>query len=317
MDWKNGSGEAAMQKAKAVKAGSTIGVIAPASDVQVEALSKGVTELQHRGFRVVLSEAVTARHRYFAGSHEQRARDLMQMFQNPEVDAIFCARGGYGCIHLLQYLKAEEVRRFPKVFMGYSDVTVLLQFLEQQCQMVCFHGPMVAREIGYGEPFYDAQNLLACLGNTTPGLQITSPRVEVLKSGIGRGPLTGGCLSLLTALVGTSYEIQTRDCILFIEDVNTKPYQVDRMLMQLKLAGKFEGVRGVIFGEMLDCRQGTEQDYQLQEIIVDNLREFEFPVIYGLPSGHTSTGALTLPFGVSVQLNSEGRFVHLEEGAVV
>jgi muramoyltetrapeptide carboxypeptidase len=306
-----------MQKAKAVKPGSTIGVIAPASDVQEEALLRGVTELRHQGFRVVLSDGVTARHRYFAGSHEQRAREFMRMFEDPEIDAIFCARGGYGCIHLLQHLKAQEVRRFPKVFMGYSDVTVLLQFLEQQCQMVCFHGPMVAREFGLGEPFYDAQNLLACLSNTVPGLQITSPRAEVLRSGVVQGLLTGGCLSLLTALVGTSYEIQTRDCILFVEDVNAKPYQVDRMLMQLKLAGKFESVRGVIFGEMLDCRQGQEQDYQLQDIIVDILREFDFPIIYGFPSGHTSSGALTLPFGVSIQLNTEGRFILLEEGAVV
>lgn len=306
-----------MQKAKALKPGSTIGVIAPASDVNEESLFRGVYELRQRGFQVVVSENITARHYYFAGTHEQRAVELQRMFQDPGVDAIFCARGGYGCIHLLQYLNAEEIRRFPKIFMGYSDVTVLLQFLQQQCQMVCFHGPMVAREMGLGEPYYDFQNLLACLTSTTAGLQIRSLRVEALQKGIGHGVLTGGCLSLLTALLGTPYEVQTDDCILFIEDVNAKPYQVDRMLMQLKLAGKFEGVQGVIFGEMLDCRQGAEQDYRLQDIVASILGGFEFPILYGLPSGHTSGGSLTLPFGVSVQVNAEEKLIRVEEGTVV
>ena len=305
-----------MQKAKALKSGATIGIVAPASDVKEEDLLKGVSELQGMGFRVQYSNSILGRHYYFAGPHQERAGELVRMFESPEIDAIFCARGGYGCHHIIAYLKPEQIKPYPKIFVGYSDITVLLQYLENSCDMTCFHGPMVARELALGEPYYIKDSLLQCLTNLQPGHRITSPQLETLQPGIGRGRLTGGCLSLLTAMLGTPYEIQTEGKILFLEDVNAKPYQVDRMLMHLKLAAKLEAVRGIVFGEMLHCVQSPEQEYRLQEIVLDVLKDSKVPILYGLASGHTTTGALTLPFGVQIRLNADEKYVQLEEAAV-
>jgi muramoyltetrapeptide carboxypeptidase len=305
-----------MQKVNALKPGGTVGVIAPAGSVKQESLLKGAAELQRLGFQVVCSDSALSQHYYFAGSHEERAGEFTRMFEDPRIDAIFCARGGYGCHHVVTRLDPKRIKANPKIFIGYSDITVLLQFLENACQMTCFHGPMVAREFAMGEPFYARESLLECLTRVSPSQRVTSSELETLQPGIARGRLTGGCLSLLTATLGTPYEIQTAGKILFLEDVNAKPYQVDRMLMHLKLADKLENVQGIVFGEMLHCVPSPEQEYGLQEIIFDILREFGFPILYGLPSGHTSTGALTLPFGVPVLLNANDKYLQLEDAAV-
>jgi muramoyltetrapeptide carboxypeptidase len=305
-----------MQKVKALRTGDTIGIVAPASDVNKDALLKGVAELERLGFRVRYSDSIFTRYYYFAGPHMDRAQELLRMFENPEIDAIFCARGGYGCHHLLPFLSPEPIKSRPKIFVGYSDITVLLQFLENLCEIACFHGPMVAREFALGEPFYDKENLLRCLTKPQAGQQIRGPHLESLRGGTSRGTLTGGCLSLLTATLGTPYEVQTEGKILFLEDVNAKPFQVDRMLTHLKLAGKLDRVQGIVFGEMLNCVQGSPQDYCLKEIVFNILKDFRFPVLYGLPSGHTTTGALTLPLGVQALLNSDEKYIQLEEAAV-
>lgn len=305
-----------MLKPKALKKGSKIGIVAPASNVEKEAFLKGIAALSEADFQVQYSDFIFSQHYYFAGSHEDRAGELMRLFANPEIDALFCARGGYGCHHLLAYLKPEMLRLYPKILLGYSDITVLLQFLENHCEMVCFHGPMVAREFALGKFYYDEENLLQCLTRLVPGQRITAAGIETLRPGIAQGRLTGGCLSLLTALLGTPYEIQTEGRILFLEDVNAKPYQVDRMLMHLKLAGKLDSVRGIVFGEMLNCAQSPDQNFRLQDIISSILNEFEFPILYGLPSGHTTRGALTLPFGVQVTLNADEGTIELDEAAV-
>lgn len=305
-----------MQKVKALKKGSRLGVVAPASDVSEEAVRKGAAELMGLGFEVIFSDSVFSKLNYFAGTHAHRARQLMEMFTNPEIDGIICARGGYGSVHLLQLLDVEAIRLSPKALVGYSDVTALLQFLEQNCGMVCFHGPMVAREFATGELAYDRKNFLDVLTATQAGLQINGYSSTTLRGGTSRGRLSGGCLSLLTASLGTPYEFQTEEKILFLEDVNTKPYQIDRMLMQLKLAGKFDRTRGIVFGEMLNCTQGRDQDYRLQDVVMNILQTYHFPVLYGFPSGHTSSGALTLPFGTEVLLDADGKSLRLEEPAV-
>ncbi len=305
-----------MLKPRALKIGDTIGIAAPASHVDRVVFLKGVSELEAAGYRVRYSEHVLSKNLYFAGPHRERAADFMSLFTDPAVDAVFCARGGYGCHYLLQHLDATILRTHPKIFVGYSDVSVLLQFLENQCGMVTFHGPMVAREFALGEPSYDLQNLLRCVSSPLAGYRISHPSVETLQPGIATGKLTGGCLSLLTALLGTSYEIQTAGRILFLEDVNAKPYQVDRMLMHLNLAGKLKDVHGIIFGEMLDCVQSPDQEYRLQDVVTGALKGLNVPILFGLPSGHTTTGSLTLPFGVQVTLNADERYLQLEEGAV-
>src|SRR5262245_12384355 len=305
-----------MRKPKALGEGSTIGIIAPASNVDRDALLQGVATLEQMGYRVRFSEQIFSQEYYFAGSHAARAAELMRMFEDPQVNAIFCARGGYGCHHLLQRLNSEVFRTNPKILLGHSDVTVLLQYLENQCQMVCFHGPMVAREFALKEPYFDRQSLLSCVAQPSRGQRITASGMETLRTGLARGRLTGGCLSLLTATLGTPWEAETEGKILFLEDVNAKPYQIDRMLMHLKLSGKLETVRGLVFGVMLNCRQSPDQGYRLQEIILNTIEEYAFPVLYGLPSGHTESGSLTLPFGVEATLNADEQYLELEEVAV-
>jgi len=306
-----------MRKPRALREGSTIGIVAPASNVDRNALLRGIAVLEQLGYRVRYSEQVFMQEYYFAGAHDLRARELMRMFADPQIEAIFCARGGYGCVHLLSRLDSKVFRANPKVFIGHSDVTVLLQYIENQCDMVSFHGPMVAREFALGEPTYDRQSFLACIAQPVAGHRITSSGLETIRSGSARGSLTGGCLSLLTAAIGTEWEVQTEGKILFLEDVNAKPYQVDRMLMHLKLAGKLDRVRGLVFGIMLNCRQSADQGYRLQEIILRTIEEYSFPVLYGLPSGHTESGSITLPFGVQVTLNAEQQYIEVEESAVV
>ena len=305
-----------MQRAKALQPGDTVGIAAPAGCVQRPDLLSGISEIRRLGYRVHYNDSLFSRHYYFAGSHRQRAESLMTLFTDPGVKAIFCARGGYGCQHLLDLLDPETLQAHPKIFLGYSDVTVLLQFLENQCGLVCFHGPMVVKEFAQGEPYYVRKNLLHCLTETRPGRRLHSPGSLTLQSGTARGRLTGGCLSLLVASLGTPYELQSQDRILFLEDINAKPYQVDRMLMQLKLAGKLQGVRAFIFGEMLDCSQAGQAP-AIPEIALSLLKEFQVPIWYGLPSGHTSTGNLTLPFGVEVRLDAGQRWLQFEEAAVV
>ena len=306
-----------MQKPRALRKGSTVAVFAPASPVEQDALLQGVNYLKKMGFQTKTSDLIFSRYHYFAGRHHERATELNRLFADPEVDAIFCARGGYGCVHLLPYLDFSIIRSNPKVFLGYSDVTVLLQYLEKQSEMVSFHGPMVAREFGSGATAFDEANFKDCVSRRSGGFTITAPALESLRSGSAKGQLTGGCLSLLTSMLGTSYEIDTSEKILFLEDVNTKPYQIDRMLMQLKLAGKFNQVRGLVFGEMLNCTQDSDNEYQLQGIIIEILSEFNFPILFGLPSGHVQSTSLTLPMGVQVTLDCDKQSLVLEEGAVI
>ena len=304
------------KKVKALKPGDTIGIVAPASQVDREIFLRGVSEIETLGYKVQYSDLLFSNHYYFAGTHSQRAENFMEFFTNPKIKAVFCARGGYGSQYLLDLLDTNKLKANPKIFLGYSDVTTLLQYLENQCDMVCFHGPMVSREFASGEPYYLKESLQDCLTRTSPGAQLHLPQTETLMQGRVRGRLTGGCLSLLTACLGTPYELCSINKILFLEDVNTKPYQLDRMLMQLKLAGKLEEIQGLIFGEMLSCGDSSKS-FTLQEIIYNVVHQLDIPVWYGLPSGHTSGKGLTLPFGVEIQMDTSEKWLKIEESAVI
>jgi len=217
---------------------------------------------------------------YLAGSDKRRAEELMAMFNDPEVKAIFAARGGYGSVRLLPYLEEERLRAHPKIFMGYSDVTTLLVYFQQRFRWVVFHGPMVAREFADGPGHYDEELLRRTLMRAEPIGEIDTSGVAVLSPGVATGRLTGGCLSLLVSTLGTPYEFDATDAILFLEDYAAKPYQVDRMLTQLRDSGKLRAVRGLIFGEMTECVQHPHQDYTLVDVI--RLWENRFCRIVGI-----------------------------------
>jgi muramoyltetrapeptide carboxypeptidase len=290
----------ARTKPAALKPGDTIGIVAPASSIQREMLEAGCNSLRDLGYKPFYFDSILERDLYFAGSLERRKRELEEMFSREDVRAILCARGGYGTNYLLQSLEIEKIAANPKIFVGYSDVTTLLTWFADEAGFVTFHGPMVTKDFSQ-QGVVDLSSWSAAL-NGAEHWEIRQDNVGALAEGSAAGMLYGGCLSMLAASLGTPYEVRTEGTILFIEDIAAKPYQIDRMLMQLKLAGKFEGVRGIVFGEMLDCIQSKDQEYRLQEVIMRVVGDLGIPIAYGLPSGHVSSQNVTLPIGVQSEL---------------
>ncbi len=292
--------------------GDTIGIIAPASNIKRELLEVGCEALRGLGYKPFYLDSILEKDVYFAGSVERRARELDEMFLRDEVRAIVCARGGYGANYLLETLDLEKIKAHPKIFVGYSDITTLLTYVSDSVGLVTFHGPMVTKDFAHSDGV-DLGSWKAALTGASEWELNLGPEsgAKPLLAGTAEGILYGGCLSMLAASLGTPYEIRTEGTILFIEDVAAKPYQIDRMLMQLKLAGKFTGVRGVVFGEMLDCFQNKDQEYTLQQVVLRVIGDLGIPMAYGLRSGHVSQGNITLPFGVRAALDVGRREVGL------
>jgi len=300
-------------KPPALRKGDGVGIVAPASYFQRQDFESGCEALRQMGYKPVYDDSIFDRDLYFAGSVERRARELEEMFVRDNVKAILCARGGYGSNYLLPALDVKKIAAHPKIFIGYSDLTTLLTHFCDEAGMVTFHGPMVAKDFAKPDGVDAASWQAALNGADNWGLDFGADSgVKPLVQGSAEGVLYGGCLSMLVASLGTPYEIHTEGTILFIEDVATKPFQIDRMLMHLKLAGKLEGVRGIIFGEMLDCIQAQGQGYTLEEVIMRVVGQLGVPVAYGLRSGHVSRQNITLPTGVSALLNVGDSGIALE-----
>ncbi len=280
-----------------------MGIIAAASNVKRADLESGCEAFRRAGYRPFYFESIFDQDLYFAGSVERRARELELMFENPDVKAIVCARGGYGSNYLLEALDLEKIKAHPKILVGYSDLTTLLTYFNDALGLVTFHGPMVAKDWAHSNGINVASWQAALTGSVSWDLNLgAGSGVTGLTEGAAEGILYGGCLSLLVASLGTPYEIRTEGTILFLEDLAEKPYQIDRMLMQLKLAGKLKGVRGIVFGEMRDCQQTENQGYTLQDVILRVVGKLGVPIAYGLRSGHVTAGNITLPLGVRTAL---------------
>jgi muramoyltetrapeptide carboxypeptidase len=307
-------------KPAALYPGDTVGIVAPASNIQRALLEAGTEALRKLGYRPVYSDSIFDRDLYFAGTIDRRVRELEEMFSRDDVRAIICARGGYGCNYLLSKLDPQKIVPYPKIFVGYSDVTTLLTCFADSAGMVTFHGPMVTKDFANVDGI-DLASWQSALGGASHWTLDLGPDsgVQALVEGDADGLLYGGCLSMLVATLGTPHEIRTQGTILFIEDVAAKPFQIDRMLMQLKQAGKLSKVKGIIFGEMIDCVQSKDQDYTLQEVILRVVGDLGIPIAYGLRSGHVSRGNITLPIGVraSLQVSSTGVNLRILESATV
>lgn len=290
-----------MIRPASLRRGDKVGIIAPASNIDRKAFERGVNVLSKLGYHPVYSQSILSREIYFAGPAERRVGELEAMFESADIRAILCARGGYGANHLLSQLDIRKVKRNPKIFVGYSDVTTLLTWFTDN-GLVTFHGPMVAKDFAHPNGV-DLDAWDAVLGGQMVAAEVAGEaEIQPLISGKAKGILYGGCLSLLVASLGTPYEIQTDGKLLFIEDIGAKPYQIDRMLMQLRLAGKLRRVRGIIFGQMMECIQPGGQSYTLQEILKRLVSDLGIPVAFGFPSGHVSGGNFVLPFGVEAML---------------
>jgi len=287
-------------KPPALRSGDRVGVVAPASNIKRELLEQGCERLRELGYDPVYDESILERDLYFAGTVERRKRELEGMFTREDIRAILCARGGYGSNYLLNALSPSKILAHPKIFVAYSDLTSLLTCFADSAGFVTFHGPMVTKDFAV-DGGVDMHSWSAALSGE-PEWQITGSGAKALAAGRAEGTLYGGCLSILVASLGTPHEIRTEGTLLFLEDLAAKPYQIDRMLMQLKLANKFAGVRGVIFGEMIDCRQGPGQDYTLEEVVMRVIGDLKIPVVFGMRSGHVSRANITLPLGVKARL---------------
>jgi muramoyltetrapeptide carboxypeptidase len=299
-------------KPPALQRGDTIGIVAPASNIQRGLLEAGCETLRALGYKPLYLDSIFDQDLYFAGSVERRVRELEEMFERDDVQGIVCARGGYGANYLLSKLSPQKIVPHPKIFVGYSDITTLLTCFTDSAGMVTFHGPMVTKDFSHADGV-DLASWEAALGGSsswTISLGDDSG-VRPLVEGSAEGILYGGCLSILAASLGTAHEIRTAGTILFLEDIAAKPYQIDRMLMQLKMAGKLKDVKGIIFGEMLDCVQAANQGYTLEEVVLRVIGDLGVPVAYGLRSGHVSRQNITLPIGVRAALTVRSSAVTL------
>jgi muramoyltetrapeptide carboxypeptidase len=299
-----------VHKPARLSAGARIGVVAPAGSVDRQAVEAGIAAIRAEGFEVELALNLFANNGYLAGDAKLRARDLLEFFRRRDVDAIFCARGGFGSIQLLPYLTAE-LKKFPKIFVGYSDITVLLNWLRQFCGILTFHAPMVAMDLARGLSRQSKTYLWSVLTGETAEWKLALG--EIIKPGRTEGEMMGGCLSLLVTTLGTPYEIDTAGKILFLEDVGEKPYRIERMLTQLKMAGKLAHVAGVLFGDFTNCEDDGTRG--LKQIIGELFSDAAYPVVMGMKAGHGQEN-LALPFGATMALDGNTASLEMLESPV-
>lgn len=314
-------------KPKRLRAGDTVGLITPSTYVSdPDRLLLAARTMEYFGLKPKFGKNVGKRAGYVGGTAQERLDDLHAAFRDPEVNAVFCVRGGYGSEHLLDRIDYDLIRRNPKVFLGYSDITALHLAIRKRTGMVTFHGPVVlSRFTDYTQKWFRK-----ALFEAVPVGEVTNPPeantlrpshpLRTVRPGRARGPLVGGNLSLIATTMGTPFEIDTRGAILFIEDVEEQPYSMDRMLTQLRLAGKLQSAAGVVFGECNACRPSDyqpafESTFSLGEVVDNILGELNIPVLAGLTIGHTDD-QLTLPEGVVALLDASGQRLVIEEAAV-
>ena len=304
-------------KSKALAPGDTVKIIAPSSPFEKEHLEKGVLWLKKMGFEVSYNERIFEKTRYLAGSHKNRADEINSAFADSMVKAIVCARGGYGAIGILPFLDLETIKKNSKIFLGCSDVTVILNHITSKTGLVTFHGPMVASlRFAKGPTTLTENFFMKTLMTKEPVGEVRYDGMKVLKEGKGEGQMIGGCLSLLVTTLGTPYEIDTKNKILFIEDIGEQPYRIERMLMHLKMASKLKEIKGIIFGDMEGCQPKDDKSFSLEDIILDVFTDIKAPILFGFPSGH-SFDNITIPFGVNVRVDGdEGKILILENGVL-
>ena len=295
-----------MVKPAVLRPGSTLAVVTPASAARAELVQAGIDCLHGLGYRTkLMPHALDRGPLYYAGTTEQRAGDLMAAFADEAVDGILCTRGGWGSAELLPLLDAGVVRANPKVFVGYSDHTSLHVWLAREAGLVTFYAPMVAADFGRPDGF-DAASWQHAVGGSAEWSLGAPEGLRVLRPGVAEGVIAGGCISILAESLGTPYAMLPASAdaprVLFLEDIGTKPYQWDRMLLHLRYAGMLEQVHGIVFGDMQQCVKQEDQAL-LEAAILHALHDFAGPIAIGLRSGHVDTPNITVPLGVRVRLD--------------
>jgi muramoyltetrapeptide carboxypeptidase len=290
-----------MKKPRRLVQGDRVGVIAPGSPFAREEFDAGVAELRLLGFDPHFEQSVFERRGYVAGSAETRAAAFQHAWADPPTAALVAVRGGFGSVQLLPILNRDALGGTAKAFIGYSDNTSLLCWLTIGRGFVTFHGPMLEGRLAKGPAGYDRDSFLRCLCEAKPPGEMPAPELESLKDGEARGLLVGGTLTQLAGSLGTPYGFEPpHGSILFFEDVNERPYRVERLLTQLIYAGVVRDAAGVVFGEMRGCCE-PDNRVTVRAVIADLLSDFRGPVLFGFPSGHTTRPLVTLPFGVQAR----------------
>ncbi|MBC8473626.1 MAG: LD-carboxypeptidase [Candidatus Omnitrophica bacterium] len=295
-----------IRKPQCLKKGDTIGIVAPAWSFDRHKFMRGVEKLRSLGFRVKYDRSIFSKYWSMAGYDRERAAQINRMFADRGVKAILCAKAGYGSIRTIPYLNKKVIRKNPKIFIGYSDITILLSYLYSVGRMVVFHGPVVSGEIHEDMNSITLHYLFKAITEPdTFGVSEFST-LKSLRTGRATGILVGGNMSLLVSAIGTPYDIDTGNKILFLEDVGEDMETIDHYLMHFKLAGKFKKIRGIVFGRMLGCVDRSGKKHNIRNVLYDILRDVKVPIIYGFPSGHRVPGGsnVTLPFGVNVTVDS-------------
>ncbi|HSP92773.1 MAG TPA: LD-carboxypeptidase [Vicinamibacterales bacterium] len=294
--------DAPLLKPRAARLGDRLEVVAPGSPFAAEAFEAGLAELRRLGFEPTCARGVSDRRRYAAGDAAARAQALMAAWRDPAVAAVLSARGGYGSVELLPFLSVEAMRQFPKLLVGYSDITALLAFLTTRCGIVSLHGPCVAAGLDRGPGGYDEPTFVRALTGDEPLGLLAAPDLEALLDGEAVGPLHGGNLTQLAASMGTPFAFDPpRGSILFLEDVGERPYRIHRLLTQLRFAGVLGRACAVVFGQFPGCDE-ADGSVSARDLARAALGGFPGPVLWGLPAGHTAGPALTLPLGVRARV---------------
>lgn len=301
---------------KKLNYGDTIGIISPSSPEKPEAIKKGLDFIENLGFKIKVGKHIYDKKGYLAGSDADRAQDIMDMFLDKDVNAILCMRGGYGSMRTLPYIDFDIIKNNPKIFVGFSDITTYLNTFSTKCDLITFHGPMASSNL---EDNYTLKSFLDTLMNerneyvpkNPPGIQL-----NFYNKGNAVGKLVGGNLSLINNTIGTPYEIDFKDNLLFIEDVHEEPYSIDRMLTHLLLSGKLDQCSGFILGQFTNCTlPHYERSLTLEQVIEDRILSLNKPTITNFMSGHDYP-KLTLPIGAKAHIDCEKATLEIIEPVV-
>ncbi|MCU1382633.1 MAG: hypothetical protein JWL71_1330 [Acidobacteria bacterium] len=306
-----------MRKPRALTPGDRLAIVAPASPFTREEFDSGIREVRRLGFEPVYDDSVFARQRYVAGTPAVRAAAIHSAWRDPSIAGVIGVRGGYGSAQLLPLLDRDEARRAAKPFIGYSDLTSMLTFLTLGCDLVAFHGPMLAGRLGRGAEGYDEDSFVRTLCRREPAGELAPPGLESVRGGEARGILLGGTLTQLLASLGTPFAFAPpAGYVLFLDEVGERPYRLDRMVTQLAQTGLLARASAVVIGELPKCDEPAG-DPTARAVMADLFADFHGPVVIGFPSGHTVGPAMTLPFGVTARVvaGANPRLV-IEESAV-
>lgn len=306
-------------KPKHLDKGDTIGIVAPASSFDADNFKKGVKKLRSRGYKVKYERSIFSQYWSRPGHDKKRAEQINRMFADEAVKAILCAKGGYGSVDIIPYLDEDIIRANPKIFVGYSDMTHLLLYLQHVLGVVVFHGPVVSGEIFEGMNELTLDCLFKLITQNAALGPVSTPQLKGLRKGNATGNLIGGNMFSIIETIDTDYEINTDNRILFLEDIGEDLVAIENYSLRLRDAGKLSDVKGIVFGRMVNCFEAGGVQRNSADILKGIFSDIKVPMLFGFPSGHIKEIGdihFTLPLGVEVTVDADTPALIINESAV-